>query len=95
MSFLSKDVQHIRRKLELNYEEFAKLLGVTSRSVRRWELDGSPNKISGSAGDVLTALRFGLDKDSEKLIRFVAEVIAMGGLALLLTKLLEYFLEKI
>ena len=93
MAFPSKDVKYIREKLELDYEEFAKLLGVTSRSVRRWELEASPEKIPGSAGDILSALRFGLEKDSKKLIKFIAGVIAIGGLAFLLTKLLESFFE--
>jgi transcriptional regulator with XRE-family HTH domain len=93
MAFPSKDVQYIRNRLGLDYEEFAKLLGVTSRSVRRWESEGSPDKIPGSAGDILTALRFGLEKDSEKLIKFIAGGIAIGGLAFLLTKLLDRFFE--
>ena len=93
MAFPTKDVQYIRERLGLDYEEFAKLLGVTSRSVRRWELEGTPEKIPGSAADILAALRFGLEKDSEKLIKFIASVVAIGGLAFLLTKLLEYFFE--
>ena len=91
MAFPSSDVGKLRRQLGLDCDEFAKLVGVNSRSVRRWELDGKPDKIPGSAGDVLTALRYGLQKDRKALLGLIAGALAIGGLAFIMIKLLDGF----
>lgn len=93
MSFPANDVHGIRIRLGLDYEGFACLIGVTSRSVRRWESDGTQGKIPGSPGGVLAALKYGLKKDPDKLIKLASDAVAMGGLAFLLVELLAHFLD--
>ena len=93
MGFLSKDVKGIRKKLELDYEDFAKLIGVSSRSVRRWEKSPEITNIPGSTGIILSVLQNALRRDSGKITNFVKNNIAIGGFGFLFARLLNSFFD--
>lgn len=86
----AKDVRALRKRLRLDESEFAKLLGVELRSVQRWEAGTATPTASAEA--VLAALRESLDRqpdDADKIVKFVAGAVAIGGLAYMLVKLFE------
>lgn len=47
--YKGKDVQEIRKKLGLTQEELAQLLGVSSKTISRWETSGISSEKSASA----------------------------------------------
>jgi transcriptional regulator with XRE-family HTH domain len=87
-------ISSLRERLGMEVVEFAKLLGVDARTVRRWESgDARP---TGSAEAVMNGISAGLDRDpatAEKIISMLAGAAAVGGLAYLIVKLLE-LIEK-
>lgn len=91
MSFPSKNVKIIRERLDLDCTEFSKLIGVSERSVRRWE---SKNvKIGGPSGEILNSINFGMDHCPDILRVFIKyEVINFGGLSLFIVRLIESYL---
>jgi len=92
MPFYSKDVRKLRLSLGLDYDEFARVIGVSSRTVRRWESNSKQKRIPGSAGDILSVFQIAVDKDCDKFSSLVREASVMGGLAFLLMKLLKHYL---
>lgn len=85
-----RDVEALRRRLGMNRGQFARLLGVDSRTVFRWESSDGPNP-RGSAEAVMTAIREKLDADpraAKKVVKFLGGAAAVGGLAYVLLKLL-------
>lgn len=75
--------------------DFARLVGVDSRTVARWE-EGKVQP-TGAAVEVMNGLREKLEKDpnsAEEIIKFVVGAAAIGGLAYLLIKALDAITEK-
>jgi hypothetical protein len=86
----AQQVMDLRSKLRLDIPGFAKLVGVETRTVYRWEAGEA--RPSGAAEAVLNGLHEKLQKDpdqAESLIAFVAGAVALGGLGFLLYKLLD------
>ncbi len=84
------DVEALRKRLQMNRSQFAKLCGVDARTVIRWETPGGPRP-TGAAHAVMTAIREKLDADPKsaaRIIKFLATAAAVGGLAYVLLKLL-------
>ena len=91
----SESVIEIRKRLKLDHAGFAKLLGVDTRSVNRWET--GKNQTTGSAGDILSGIKEKLDKDPDstnKVLKLIHSAVSMGGLAYLVFKLLDSITEK-
>ena len=86
----ARDVGALRKRLQMNQAQFAKLCGVDARTVARWESSGGPRP-TGAAHAVMTAIREKLDSDpggAARVIKFLAGAAAVGGLAYVLLKLL-------
>ena len=83
-------IQALRLRLGLDLPGFAKLMGVDTRSVTRWEQGVA--RPTGASEAVLSALQEKLQKDpadAERVIAFLVGAVAVGGLAYLLVKLLD------
>ena len=75
----------------MDITQFAKLLSVDNRTIRRWESGESGP--TGTANSVLLAIKERLEKNpyhSECFAAFVAKASAVGGLPYLFLKLFEY-----
>ena len=85
------DIKALRERLGLSRSDFAKLLGVDTRSVHRWEDPEGPRP-KGSAAQILTGIREQLDREPHKapaVLKILASAAAVGGLAYLLMRLLN------
>ena len=85
----------MRNRLNLSQADFAKLLGVDIRSVNRWE--NGISRPTGSAEAILSAIREKLDKDPDsasQILALIGMVVAIGGLAYLIIKLLDELTSK-
>lgn len=79
----------------MDIAEFARLLGVDARSVRRWE--SGEVRPTGSAEAVMTGILESLDKDpsfAEELVKVIVAAAAVGGLAYVLVKLIDRARDK-
>ncbi len=95
MTWTPNSIRTLRERLGMEVSDFAKLLGVDARSVRRWE--GGQARPTGSAEAVMTGLDESLNRAPEAAAAIVALVVgaaAVGGLAYLLVKLIEDFNSK-
>lgn len=84
------EVQAFRIRLRMDIPAFARLLGVDTRTVYRWEAGES--RPTGPAEAVLNALRARLDDhpdQAEQVVKFLLGAVAVGGLAYLIIKLLD------
>lgn len=97
MNWNADTIATFREGLGLSQSDFASLLGVDARSVRRWEAGhGTP---TGAALAVLNGLHQAVEVERRKgnldeLIRVVVTAAAVGGLAFLLYKLLTFRVEE-
>jgi branched-subunit amino acid ABC-type transport system permease component len=85
------EVTALRERLGVDRPRFARIVGVDTRTVFRWE--AGEVQPSGAAGAVLTGLRQKLEADpttAEQVIAFVVGASAVGGLAYLMVKLLDH-----
>jgi len=86
-------VKALRSRLGLSVPDFARLVGVEPRTVYRWESSGSGKGLrpSGPAEAVLSGLASKVEggNGSNDVIKFLRGVVAIGGLAYLITKLLD------
>lgn len=84
------DVKNLRERLGVDRPAFARIVGVDTRTVFRWEAgEVSP---TGPAQAVILALREKLRNDpksADRVIQFVVEASAIGGLSYLLVRLLD------
>jgi transcriptional regulator with XRE-family HTH domain len=84
------DIQALRDRLGMTVADFARLLGVDARTVRRWESgDARP---TGSAEAVMSGIAESLDKDPDfagELVKVLVAAAAVGGLAYVLVKLID------
>lgn len=86
----AEDIRSLRLRLRLDPSEFARLVGVDTRTVTRWELGTA--RPTGASEAVLAALDEKLRKDpagADELIAFLVGAVAFGGLAYLILKLLD------
>lgn len=80
----------IRNRLELSRPEFARLVGVDTRTVYRWE--NGESKPSGSAEAVLLGIDQALKAPPDGLtsaLTAIGAMAAVGGLGFLIYKLIE------
>ena len=97
MNWTAEDIRAFRERLGLSQTDFANLLGVDARSVRRWESgQGTP---TGAALAVLNGLHQAMEAEERKgnqasLLAIIAGAAAVGGLAFLLYKLLTFLAEE-
>lgn len=84
-------VKALRARLGLGVPDFARLVGVEPRTVYRWESSGAGLRPSGPAEAVLTGLAAKVEgrTGSNDVVKFLGSVAAIGGLAYLITKLLD------
>lgn len=84
------DVTVLRERLGVDRPTFARIVGVDTRTVFRWEAgEVTP---SGAAEAILTGLREKLNANPEtadQVIKFVVGAAAIGGLAYLVVKMLD------
>jgi transcriptional regulator with XRE-family HTH domain len=95
MSWSTEDIIEIRNQLEMTQAQLAKLLGVDTRSVTRWESGAS--RPTGSAEAILNGLREKLSKDPDTLdsiLSVIGGAVAVGGLAYLIVKLLDALTDR-
>lgn len=91
----ANDVRALRQQLNVSQADFARLVGVDTRTVARWEAGTA--RPTGAAEAVLVALREKLSKDPDEaaaVAAFVIGAVAVGGLAYLLVKLLDSATER-
>jgi len=80
----------LRLRLGVERPAFAKIVGVDTRSVTRWE--AGQVEPSGPSLAVMNAIREKLDRDpahAEEVTRLIVGAADLGGLAYLLLKLLD------
>jgi len=82
-----KEISSLREALQLSMPDFAKLLGVDQRSVIRWE-NGTAEPTS-SAREVMIGVRRAFDADGAFVTDEIRDVLEVGGLALLIERLLK------
>lgn len=84
-------VKALRGRLGLSIPDFARLVGVEPRTVYRWESPTKGLRPSGPAEAVLTGLASKIEgkTPSTEIVKFLGGVVAIGGLAYLLSKLLD------
>lgn len=82
-----KEISSLREALQLSMPDFAKLLGVDQRSVIRWEA-GTAEPTS-SAREVMIGVRRAFDADGAFVTDEIRDVLEVGGLALLIERLLK------
>lgn len=83
------DVIGLRNELRLEPAEFARLCGVDTRTVARWEMGESTP--TGASEAVLDGVRHALARGrpaKNDLVALLAGVLAVGGLAYLIAELL-------
>jgi len=90
-----REVKSIRDRLGMEQPDFAKMLGVDTRTVARWEVGtASP---TGTAEAVLAGLRESFAKapsQAGQIAAIVAGAVALGGVAYLVVKLFDALLTK-
>jgi transcriptional regulator with XRE-family HTH domain len=87
---LASEIVELRGIFGLKQSGFARLLGVDTRTVSRWEK--GTVEAGGTGAAVMAALREKLTKDPdyrEETIAFVLKANEVGGLSYLLVKLLD------
>ena len=87
----AEEVRQLREQIGLNRTQFARLVGVDSRTVLRWESEDGPRP-TGSAAAVLSGIFEQLEgdpKSAPRLIQVLAGAAAVGGLSYLLVKLFK------
>lgn len=89
------EVTALRDRLGVDRPTFARIVGVDTRTVFRWEAgDVTP---SGAAEAVITGLREKIAEGheiAEQVVKFVVKTSDVGGLAYLLVKLLDAVVPK-
>ncbi len=83
-------VRDLRLKLRLDPAQFARVTGVDSRTVTRWEQGVA--RPTGASAAVLAALEEKLRKDpdqADEIGALLAGAASVGGLAYLIVKLLD------
>ncbi|MCA9650879.1 MAG: helix-turn-helix domain-containing protein [Myxococcales bacterium] len=84
------EVKALRSRLHMSRAQFARLCGVDSRTVVRWETPDGPRP-TGAAQAVMAAIQEKLDSDPgsvKRVVKFLAGAAAVGGLAYVMLKLL-------
>ena len=90
MQWSADEIREIREHMRMSRAEFARLLNVDARSVYRWE--NGESVPSGSAESVLLGVRQALSTRNDKVTKALAVIgglAALGGLGLLINKLIE------
>lgn len=95
----AEEVRALRSTLEMSQSEFARLIGVDQRTVARWESGNSNSRPSGASEQILSALNQKLIVDASRaeahaLKKFLTGTVAVGGLAYLLMKLLDFAMDR-
>ncbi len=89
-ALIPSEIRSLRNRFKLDQADFARLVGVNTRTVHRWELgDAVP---TGAASAVLLAVDEKLRKDpsqADEIIAFLVSASAIGGLAYVLIRLLD------
>lgn len=80
------EIRDLRTALALTEPQLARLLDVDPRSIARWE-SGSTEP-TASARAVLVGLRRALEENPDHVREVVTDVLEVGGLGLLIEKLL-------
>lgn len=86
----SLDVQHCRKTLNIDEALFARLLGVSTRTVVRWETGVA--QPTGASAAVLTAIRESLrarPTNATTLTQFIVRAADVGGLGGFIVRLLD------
>jgi transcriptional regulator with XRE-family HTH domain len=82
------EIKALRERFGVDRAAFARMLGVDTRTVFRWE--SGESEASGSALAILVAFREALKTDdANAIVEFVKDAVAIGGLSYLLLKLLK------
>lgn len=83
------EVTALRERLGVDHPTFARMVGVDTRTVFRWETGIRP---TGAAEAVLNGIREKLDSDPKgapDVVDFLVKAAAIGGLAYLVARLLD------
>lgn len=91
MNWHSAQISEMRKRLQLSRSEFAKLLGVDTRTIYRWE--NGESVPSGSAEAALLGINQALRTQPDGLTKALAAIgamAAMGGLGFMIYKLIEF-----
>ena len=95
MPFKTDDVFNLRCDIGVDHERFSRMIGVSSRAVRRWETDECRGKyIVGSAGEVLAAIAVSMTVWPEETRRFLEKKSQVGGLSYIISELLRIVITK-
>lgn len=85
----------LRERLGITATQFARLVGVDTRTVMRWEsYDAMP---CGTAAAIIRGLQMSLRRrpaHAEKILEFVRETAAIGGLRYMLIELFDRALTQ-
>lgn len=81
------EIFSLREACDLSVASFAKLLGVDQRSVIRWEANQA--EPTSSAREVMIGIRRAIDSDASSVRAEIRDVLEVGGLALLIERLLK------
>lgn len=98
INFPSEDCKGLRNFFGLSREDFAKLLGVKTMTIWRWEEE--ERKIKSNSNIILSVLKriaINYQYDPQKILRIkdlITESINNGGLYYFLNKLLEEYAKK-